>query len=130
MDEDRVPMANIPPFGLRMQPDLKARVEEAARANNRSLNAEIVNRIEEYDELSKYNNKLDNAYRQKQHDHALLNARVNALQAERDAAVEEVKALREAYEYLKTLQMEYKTVDVRLTWIEDQLHDLNKKMDR
>jgi hypothetical protein len=43
---DRTPMANIPPFGLRMQPDLKARVEEAARANTRSLNAEIVARLE------------------------------------------------------------------------------------
>ncbi len=39
-------MANIPPFGLRMQPDLKARVEEASRANNRSLNAEIIDRLE------------------------------------------------------------------------------------
>ncbi|MDV6226314.1 Arc family DNA-binding protein [Nitratireductor aquimarinus] len=46
MTEERKPMANIPPFGLRMQPDLKAQVEEAARANNRSLNAEIVSRLE------------------------------------------------------------------------------------
>ena len=49
MSEDRVPMANIPPFGLRMRPDLKARIEEASRANNRSLNAEIVSRL--YDSL-------------------------------------------------------------------------------
>lgn len=40
-------MANIPPFGLRMQPSLKARVEAAARANNRSLNAEIIATLEE-----------------------------------------------------------------------------------
>lgn len=45
-DDERKPMANITPFGLRMQPDLKARVEEASRANNRSLNAEIVDRLE------------------------------------------------------------------------------------
>lgn len=47
MNKERKPMANIPPFGLRMQPELKARVEEAARANNRSLNAEIVQILEE-----------------------------------------------------------------------------------
>lgn len=37
---------NINPFGLRMQPDLKAKIEEAAAANNRSLNAEITTRLE------------------------------------------------------------------------------------
>lgn len=47
MNEERKPMANIPPFGLRMQPDLKAKVEDAARSNNRSLNAEIIARLEE-----------------------------------------------------------------------------------
>ncbi|MGB3831196.1 MAG: Arc family DNA-binding protein [Mesorhizobium sp.] len=46
MSDERKPMANIAPFGLRMQPDLKSRVEEAAKANNRSLNAEIVDRLE------------------------------------------------------------------------------------
>lgn len=39
--------AHIPPFGLRMQPDLKARVEESAKANGRSMNAEIVARLED-----------------------------------------------------------------------------------
>lgn len=46
MADERKPMANIAPFGLRMQPDLKVRVETAAKANNRSLNAEIVERLE------------------------------------------------------------------------------------
>lgn len=46
MSDDKKLMANIPPFGLRMQPDLKARVEAVARLNNRSLNAEIVARLE------------------------------------------------------------------------------------
>lgn len=46
MTDERKPMANIPPFGLRMQPDLKARIEAAAKANNRSMNAEIVVRLE------------------------------------------------------------------------------------
>lgn len=40
-------MRNINPFGLRMQPDLKAKVEEAAARNHRSLNAEIVARLED-----------------------------------------------------------------------------------
>lgn len=39
-------IANIPPFGLRLQPDLKRQVEEAAKANGRSLNAEITHRLE------------------------------------------------------------------------------------
>lgn len=37
----------IAPFGLRMPDDLKARVQAAAEANNRSLNAEIVATLEE-----------------------------------------------------------------------------------
>lgn len=45
--EERKPMANITPFGLRMQPDLKARVEAAAKKSGRSLNAEIVARLEQ-----------------------------------------------------------------------------------
>lgn len=41
------PIANINPFGLRMQPDLKERVQDAATKNNRSLNAEIVETLED-----------------------------------------------------------------------------------
>lgn len=41
------PMRNINPFGLRMQPDLREKVEAAAKENHRSLNAEIVARLEE-----------------------------------------------------------------------------------
>ena len=40
-------MRNINPFGLRMQPDLRAKIEAAAELNHRSLNAEIVARLEE-----------------------------------------------------------------------------------
>lgn len=40
-------MRNINPFGLRMQPELKAKIESAAKANHRSLNAEIVARLED-----------------------------------------------------------------------------------
>lgn len=39
-------MRNINPFGLRMQPELRAKLEESARANGRSLNAEITARLE------------------------------------------------------------------------------------
>lgn len=36
----------IPPFGLRMLPELRRQIEEAAALNGRSLNAEIVARLE------------------------------------------------------------------------------------
>ncbi len=38
-------IGNIAPFGLRMQADMKKRLEDAAATNNRSLNAEIVGRL-------------------------------------------------------------------------------------
>lgn len=41
------PMRNINPFGLRLQPNLKARLEASAKENKRSLNAEISSRLEE-----------------------------------------------------------------------------------
>lgn len=39
--------SHIAPFGLRMQPELRARLEESAQKTGRSLNAEIVARLEE-----------------------------------------------------------------------------------
>ncbi|MGO8094423.1 Arc family DNA-binding protein [Rhizobium leguminosarum] len=44
--DNNVPVANITPFGLRMQPDLKRQIEEAAKLSGRSLNSEIVARLE------------------------------------------------------------------------------------
>lgn len=44
---ERIPVSTITPFGLRLQPDLKARLEASASANNRSLNAEISQRLQE-----------------------------------------------------------------------------------
>ena len=41
-----VPVATITPFGLRMQPDLKRRIEEAAQRSGRSMNSEIIARLE------------------------------------------------------------------------------------
>lgn len=38
--------ANIAPFGLRLQPELKERVELSAKENGRSMNAEITARLE------------------------------------------------------------------------------------
>lgn len=38
--------SNIAPFGLRMQPDLREKLESAATRNGRSMNAEIVARLE------------------------------------------------------------------------------------
>ncbi len=45
-DDTETKIANIPPFGLRMQPELRRRVEAVAKANGRSLNSEIVARLE------------------------------------------------------------------------------------
>lgn len=45
-DESKYP-TRIAPYGLRMPPDLKERVEAAAKSNNRSMNAEIVATLEE-----------------------------------------------------------------------------------
>ena len=46
MASDRTLTAKIPPFGLRLQPELKAQLEEHARANERSLNSEIAARLD------------------------------------------------------------------------------------
>ncbi|TNB48490.1 Arc family DNA-binding protein [Martelella lutilitoris] len=43
---------DIAPFGLRMQAPLKEKIKEAAEKNGRSMNAEIIYRLEEYDKLS------------------------------------------------------------------------------
>lgn len=46
MEKTRLPTGHIAPFGLRMQPELKERLEAAATAAGRSLNAEIVARLQ------------------------------------------------------------------------------------
>lgn len=38
-------MREIAPFGVRMPPELKARIEAEARANGRSMNTEVVARL-------------------------------------------------------------------------------------
>ncbi len=43
----RSPIANIAPFGLRMQPELREKLEEAALKNARSMNSEITARLNE-----------------------------------------------------------------------------------
>lgn len=44
--EVRPATGHINPFGLRMQPDLREQLESAASESGRSLNAEIVARLE------------------------------------------------------------------------------------
>lgn len=41
------PTGSIAPFGLRMLPELKEKIEEAARASGRSMNAEITTRLQQ-----------------------------------------------------------------------------------
>lgn len=43
----RQPTSHIAPFGVRMQPELKAQLEAAAKESGRSMNAEIVARLEQ-----------------------------------------------------------------------------------
>lgn len=45
--ETRPATATINPFGLRMQPELRERLEAAASESGRSLNAEITSRLEQ-----------------------------------------------------------------------------------
>ncbi len=45
MTNTRRPTSHIAPFGLRMQDDLRERLEAAAADSGRSLNAEIVARL-------------------------------------------------------------------------------------
>lgn len=40
------PPKQLPPYGLRIPPDLKERIQACARANNRSMHAEIIARLE------------------------------------------------------------------------------------
>lgn len=47
MSDEREPQSSIAPFGLRLQPLLKERVTLSAREHNRSINAEIVQRLED-----------------------------------------------------------------------------------
>jgi hypothetical protein len=42
----KIPVSTIVPFGLRLQPELKRRLEESATATGRSLNGEISARLE------------------------------------------------------------------------------------
>jgi hypothetical protein len=49
MSQKKLPeekIANVAPFGLRMFPALRKQVEEAAAQNGRSMNSEIVARLE------------------------------------------------------------------------------------
>lgn len=45
-DGEQMEVHKIVPFGLRLQPALKRKVEEAAKANGRSVNSEIALRLE------------------------------------------------------------------------------------
>jgi predicted DNA-binding protein len=48
MSRPKYPSDSIAPFGLRMPPEMKAGLEAEARANGRSLNAEIIHRLQSH----------------------------------------------------------------------------------
>lgn len=49
----------VPPFGLRMLPDLRTRLEEACAQSGRSLNAEIIHRLNASFEMDDYVPKVN-----------------------------------------------------------------------
>lgn len=58
----RQPTGHIAPFGLRLQPELKARAEESAARYGRSLNAEIVHVLQNYyDQQDRESHTVDEA---------------------------------------------------------------------
>jgi predicted HicB family RNase H-like nuclease len=77
---DDLKVANITPFGLRLQPELKRRVEDAAKASGNSLNAEIAVRLEASFAADDARQGLDD--------------QVEAMRGEIDNLREEVKSLR------------------------------------
>lgn len=44
-------ISHIPPFGVRMPPDLKEKIEMASKKSGRSMNAEVVYRLQQSFEL-------------------------------------------------------------------------------
>jgi hypothetical protein len=64
----RAPTAHIVPFGLRLQPELKTRLEKSATSNGRSLNAEITARLERSFDPSSL--ELPDGYRERLEEHA------------------------------------------------------------
>lgn len=72
-------ISDVPPFGLRMLPDLKKRIEEAAEKSRRSINAEIVARLEESLQNEKFafmNVPLEDRIKELEEDVAILKAAV------------------------------------------------------
>ena len=58
---DSLRMRDLSPTGVRLPPELKKRVAEAAAANNRSISAEIVARVEKSFEVAdEWENALEN----------------------------------------------------------------------
>ncbi|WP_449043719.1 Arc family DNA-binding protein [Paracoccus versutus] len=60
-DDSRPLTRDLAPFGVRMPPELKARIHAAAEANNRSMNAEIIHRLQTTFEMDDYQ-PVENAH--------------------------------------------------------------------
>lgn len=60
--ETRPGTATINPFGLRMQPELREVLEAAASESGRSLNAEIVARLEQSEQFAADKRRMDTAF--------------------------------------------------------------------
>ena len=84
----------MPPFGLRLRPELRAKIEQAAGQNRRSVNSEIVSRLEQSFEQNSLFEDQDTVPSSPQAREAL--ARVEAVEVE-------VARLKEQFAALKKL---------------------------
>lgn len=112
------PMRNINPFGLRMQPDLRAQIEKAAEQSHRSLNAEIVARLETSFEVDEAIAVV--APGAPLHEAAPL---LISLSEERDQAVDELRDLNLEV-HAKALHKQFAYTEARLDKIESRIEYL------
>ncbi|QXQ04289.1 Arc family DNA-binding protein [Stenotrophomonas indicatrix] len=85
--ETRPATGHINPFGLRMQPDLRDRLEAAAAAEGRSLNAEIVARLEESFQMEEGVESLEQMTGALEHSQQLLMKSMTQFQAKMDMLI-------------------------------------------
>ena len=108
MTDPRPATAHIPPFGLRLQPELKKQLEEAAAAAGRSLNAEIAYRLEQTfqqpGDSSRRNDSAAHQYFFAKLAYAAIQAEIRDLESTRGA--HDSKALKAAAQDLAYLDEE------------------------
>ena len=77
---------NIAPFGVRMPPELKDKVEKAAKTAGRSINAEIIHRLQQSFELEQQSEiiMLEEAHRASHSEYAELREKFDEMLTKMD----------------------------------------------